>query len=713
MWEATPELLALLHLDGPPAHTSETLWASVVLPLNRAIAATWPTSRPHDPVGKRLDLIVRVALNIEPDPVYFSLDLGKRQAAVGVVFDLQARQIRKYQKDGLEQLARVLEERPPPPLSHKEVGEYLDRGAKEQHLATLFRTAPRPRSAVHDNRHPESASARPSISSPKADDSFVPREALHERITEAVGRAESSPGPAIVYLHGEPGVGKTTYLRALYRSLGGGWWLDFRTDELFRRSSLEVLLKQGVVKGDEAAPVLLDTLLRFVEGGATPALMVLDGVSDGDLLERFAATRATSTILACGRSKLTSRNWESVRVGDMTLAEASDLFSRLSPAIDQKDAEKLAIVLGRRPRLIASAAPFASEDPTSTGIESLCEAIARDVSVAVDSFEEHVDERLTGIYQRLIVTLSRDNPEAVAVLALLAFGPHVGTPVEFVMAYLLRQEAILGEDFRFAEMKFKAAIAPLESVAVVRAELNGTLSISPVTQGVLRSLLWDALRSVMLRLEPMLAGKENDLDLSASKLYAEGWFSATAAGRKVVLSVLLRRFVDGEEGEVARPSRQAGGLAWQFGVEALWHRWFRYEVMRCIANGSIPIKDDGTYDTETFITATLKKPKRQSDEMLYVFSYAMTQPNPSSSGAPQGSPKAIAEDLALGTARMFSSHISTPYGELDTGKYFGGIRKDGRDQYVATATELVEKILAGPSDSEGPAVGVESSGEDS
>jgi hypothetical protein len=169
--------------------------------------------------------------------------------------------------------------------------------------------------------------------------------------------------PAVHFVTGPPGVGKTTLAAAYARAkLAAGWrlvaWVNAE-DTLSLLAGLAktadaAVLNEGGTRRDSSDPGQL--LRRRLEADGDRCLLVFDDARDPDLLQPFVPAYGAARVLITGPARSSAIQGISVPVDVFSRKEADAFLTARTGRVDPEGAGALAAELGHEPLALAQAA---------------------------------------------------------------------------------------------------------------------------------------------------------------------------------------------------------------------------------------------------------------------------------------------------------------------------------------------------------------------
>jgi hypothetical protein len=169
--------------------------------------------------------------------------------------------------------------------------------------------------------------------------------------------------PAVHFVTGPPGVGKTTLAAAYARAkLAAGWrlvaWVNAE-DTLSLLAGLAktadlTVLNEGGTGRDSSDPGQL--LRRRLEADGDRCLLVFDDARDPDLLQPFVPAYGAARVLITGPARSSAIQGTSVPVDVFSRKEANAFLTARTGRVDSEGAGALAAELGHEPLALAQAA---------------------------------------------------------------------------------------------------------------------------------------------------------------------------------------------------------------------------------------------------------------------------------------------------------------------------------------------------------------------
>lgn len=327
-------------------------------------------------------------------------------------------------------------------------------------------------------------------------------------------------GHTLIAFDGGPGNGKTRLADELVAMrLGGG---DTRVD--LEAGSATALMTQisGVLSryADRKlktypldARALLHAFAAFICSADAPTYLVIDNVSDAQLLDQLAPSSARSlTVITTQENILPPGRGESLTVKSMEDEEARQFAALLLPNNDTPcEIEWLIKTLGNKPLAIDHACTGLLADGDMT-FQEFHTAFDRHAAVVMKQAKSPVDESLPFTYEQILSRLRRndakDGTKAATLLELIAFMAPEAIPEEPLRNALAT--ASPPEDTSLAPVEFQSAQRKLQRLHLIQLRDDG-FTIHQFTQAVLRDILHDKALERCVLLHRVLAGEFADL----------------------------------------------------------------------------------------------------------------------------------------------------------------------------------------------------------
>jgi hypothetical protein len=411
---------------------------------------------------------------------------------------------------------------------------------------------------------------------------FIPRPSLDEQFNSLWNTKLVDPRwtrPNAFCLVGEPGTGKSRYLREL-TVLTDGAWISAGSSDALSISLADALGRYDIPIASLDTPALKRAFGNLLTQPTGPSLVIIDDVSDPQEIDTFIPQTTQTRLVISSRTR-PAEDWSPVlRVGDLAPAEAVTLIRVLLPDIDTPAADSLAAALGYRPLAIVQACALVRRSPTLSAM-GLTRALIRDTATALQSLPSRPDSALTVIYRQMLAGLREDFPDSYRLLSMLAVMPPLYVPAKLLAGPITEQLAVDADDRTLSGLRARGVTEPLRQLCLLDEDDLG-IRLSTLTQDIVRGLLSDEDLMTAMNTYNDLANGDSFALLSA------GWSTREVASLGVIEELYFKRV---EELIAARatpaeievlPIRQGISLTsdqWSALTEALWERTLRIVVV--------------------------------------------------------------------------------------------------------------------------------------
>jgi hypothetical protein len=400
---------------------------------------------------------------------------------------------------------------------------------------------------------------------------YIRRPSLDSTVSSAV--EEANEGGGHVFIAGDAGVGKTTYVRdALTQSdMQKVIWLDASTEDRLYASITSFLTERGLHTARSSKAVLRANFaqqLREQRGERTT--VVVDDFDDPDFIYDLLPGDIPCGIIVTSRLRPSDPSWPCIVVSDMSEDEAVELVRTVLPDVDEPQARALALTFGCRPSLIEDACSYVAKEPSINAVD-LTQLFATNATEAIEAISRRSVDHLADVYREIIRNLARKHPASLRLLELIAFCSAHFAPKEYLGSFLLGKPYLTAADAPLAHMRLQAALRPLTENCLVR-DAPGVIVMPFLVQAVFQDLMRDRLESV---------GEEaSRLQASRSQLYGAGWTLGSIATRFTCQSILRARVSNRRTNRIdSFLSDPSGAARWMILVGEACGRHLQLEAM--------------------------------------------------------------------------------------------------------------------------------------
>lgn len=413
---------------------------------------------------------------------------------------------------------------------------------------------------------------------------FIPRPSLDEHFT-ALGTIEESGSrwrrPDVICVVGEPGTGKTRYVKELPVA-STAVWINAESADVLSVSLARVLESYDIPASSLDTPGLKREFGKLLERQGSPKLVVIDGIHDPQEIDGFVPHVTQARLIITSRIRPTEDDWSpTLHVGGMEADEATAMVSSLQPVADDREAATLAACLGNRPIAIEQACAFLNRYPSFTTAD-LVGSLAHDTTVTLSPLASRPGAALTVTYRQILKRLEEEHPTSYQLLRMLAFVPPLYVPRKLVMIFLARRLPIEEHERRFQELGYLTAVRPLQELCLLEERDSG-IRLNSLTKEILWDLICPELEDIIEHYKSVTNA------LAEFELEDFGWSPAEIASfdvTKTLFSARLREVIatkappDEADGLLARRDKILTVDEWSALTDALWERSCRVAVVQ-------------------------------------------------------------------------------------------------------------------------------------
>jgi hypothetical protein len=424
---------------------------------------------------------------------------------------------------------------------------------------------------------------------------FIPRPSLDEQFNALWSTALTNARwkrPDVLCVVGEPGTGKTRYVKELLGTTGAVW-IEAEPADALCASLGAALQTYGVPVSSLDTSARKHEFSKLLARTDGPTLVVVDGISDPEEIDAWLR-RSTRARLIITSQTCPADSWSPIlHVGEMKPSEATAMVTSLPPASGEREAGSLAASLGYRPIAIVQASAFIRSSP-GWSITDLVSELARDTAMTLQSLPERSNVALTSLYEEIIKTLKEKHPASHKLLRLLAFVPPIYVPRKLVTGFLAGHLLIEENERKTLGLRYRSVTRPLRELCLLEESSSG-IRLNSLTKKLLWDLIWPDLLVIIQEYNAATDGVDefelDDLGWSPEEIASVGAIGMLSSTRTREV-IATKAQPDEADQLLARRDRILTADEWSALTDALWERRYRVAIVEHL----LKLEDGMTYD---------------------------------------------------------------------------------------------------------------------